>query len=276
LIIKISGIVISIITILIYIEIFIIRKPSLGVLFLQLVDGWAQERSFSEDNSHIVFGLRTVAFLYLPLILFFQSFLNTKKIGDIFGLLLVGITILMNLSRGLILVSILGLVVIIYNKLRLMGRILLSIVLLISSFVILGYFLEKTQVFDVNETSNSVKIGHFLSFIDNLNIRNIFIGDGLGAYYYSKGSQAVKSYSELQPIDMLRYFGFILMPLLYFFMLFPIRKIKRNSKMSKLYCILFSIYILYSFTNPVMFHSYGLTIVVWYWSMIINEARSWN
>jgi hypothetical protein len=148
--------------------------------------------------------------------------------------------------------------------------ILLSVPLAI---IILAYLLSQTNIFSSNEFSNQIKIGHIESFMENINVKNFLIGDGLGSYYFSKGVNGMLAHTEITPMDMLRYLGFILTPFLYCAILFP-SKVIRNYLDNKVYFLLFILYLIASLTNPIMFNSFGLLIVLWYWQKIINSTNT--
>jgi hypothetical protein len=115
-------------------------------------------------------------------------------------------------------------------------------------------------------------LGHYESFIDNANVFNLLVGNGLGAIYYSKGSGGYKAHTEVTPIDMIRYLGIFFAILLYWFIIFPTKRIKAYLGKNFLYTIIFIIYVLNSMTNPTMFNSYGLIVVIWYWYKILQDV----
>ena len=88
------------------------------------------------------------------------------------------------------------------------------------------------------------------------------------------GSQSMKAHTEITPLDMVRYLGFVLSITLYLVIIFPVRKLKFYFGDKKLYIILFLIYVINSFTNPTMFNSYGLLVVLWYWYKILGNKNN--
>ncbi|WP_448636298.1 hypothetical protein [Pedobacter panaciterrae] len=229
-------------------------------------------RDFSEEAT-LSFHIGTVPFLYLPFALFFLSYLKDKKRKNILGMLVIFPAIVASASRGLWMVSLISLIVIYFLNLRLSTKIifvLISIPIVVSVF---GYLIANTVVFSSGEESNSVKIGHITSFFDQLDWTNFFIGNGLASFYYSSGSGVMKAHTEVTPLDMLRYFGFILTPILYTAIFFPIKNLRAYIGENRFYTLIFVLYLINSFTNPIMFNSYGLLTVLWYWSKILNSEK---
>lgn len=229
-------------------------------------------REFAEEGT-LSFHIGCVPFLYLSFVLYVISFVEKRKVSSLVAILIIFITIFISGSRGSILTSIIAAFYIIFSKSNFKTKfivLLLSIMLLIALF---SYLSTYTNVFDSKEESNGIKIAHYESFFDHLNFFNFFLGEGLASFYYSKGSQAMKAQTEITPLDMLRYFGFILTPLLYFFIFFPTKKVASYLGNKSLYLVLTLIYVLNSMTNPTMFNSYGLLIIIWYWYKILPSTK---
>jgi hypothetical protein len=229
-------------------------------------------REFAEEGT-LSFHIGTVPFMYLSFVLYVMAFVEKKTIGSFFAIIIIFTTIFISASRGLILSCLLGVGYIIFFKSKFSSKIVFLTISIPLVIISLSYLLTNTTVFDSDEGSNSVKIGHVESFFENIDFFNFFLGKGLGSYYYSKGSQGMKAHTEITPLDMIRYFGFILAPLLYFFVIFPTKKIKSYLGRNSLYLVLFMIYVVNSFTNPTMFNSYGLLIVLWYWYKILDNSN---
>ena len=133
--------------------------------------------------------------------------------------------------------------------------------------------LGDSLLFSADEESNSVKIGHFLSYLDDLGPLNGLFGQGLASYYYSSGSSALKAFTELTPIDMCRYVGIPLTLLLYAVLFVPMRGAARYARRHGGHTVAMLLFTALSMSNPVMFNSYGLLVVLWYWSSLRSQAR---
>lgn len=229
-------------------------------------------REFVEDRT-LSFHIGTVPFLYLPFCLYTISFVENKKVINLLAMILLFVIIFISASRGLILSCLMALVVIIFFKSNLKSKIIFVTLSIPVIVVLISYLLTNTTVFDSGEESNSVKLGHYESFKEHLSFFNFFLGEGLASIYYSKGTQSLKAHTEITPLDMLRYFGFILTPILYLVIVFPTKKISSYIGYNLLYVVLFLIYVINSFTNPTMFNSYGLLLVLWYWYIIFRKKN---
>jgi hypothetical protein len=276
-IVKISGIVLVVFTGIFFLLIVTfagnpISTLALGI-FMDYASGSSGLRNFAEEAS-LNFAFSTVPFLYLPVCLFFYSYLKTKQKKNLIIILLFLPAIIISTSRGLWVICVLGLFLIFFLNLKLTYKLLL-IGISIPIFILgVSYILANTMIFSSDEVSNNAKRLHVVSFIDNLNFMNFFIGDGLGAYYYSKGAGIMKAITEVTPVDMLRYFGFFLAPILYIFIIFPIKKLSSYTGENRIFTSIFILYLINSFTNPIMFNSYGLLIVLWYWSKILSHNNN--
>ena len=162
---------------------------------------------------------------------------------------------------------------VVFFKSKIVNKILFLAICIPIVLIFIAYLIDNTSVFSSGDSSNFVKIGHFESFLENINFTNFLFGEGLASIYFSKGRGAMLAQTEITPVDMLRYFGFILAPLLYFVIFFPVKKLASYLGSNSLYAVLFLIYVLNSFTNPTMFNSYGLLVVLWYWSKILNQSN---
>jgi hypothetical protein len=240
--------------------------------FRRAMSGSTGFRSFSEDiNASFFFHLGTTPFLYLPFCLHFFDYLFTKKKSILLYLGVLLVTMWVSSSRGLLITTIFSMSCIYLLKKSQTKRVFMILMSIPISLFLFYFVATNTSIFDSSEISNRTKIGPVESFFDNINGVNFFVGDGLASYYYSKGSGGIKAHTEVTPIDMLRYFGFILTLLLYLVLFFPQRQINTSDFIrKKIYLLIFSFYVINSFTNPIMFNSYGLLIVLWYWSKILT------
>ncbi|TDO77443.1 hypothetical protein EV143_104207 [Flavobacterium chryseum] len=271
---KVSGIIMVIYT---WISFFIVTtglpfSDAYYDFFFNYSTGSYSLRDFVDDGI-ITFQMGTLPFLYLSLVLYYVSFLKEKKIGKAIILLIFFVTLALGGSRASILTTIITLVMITFIKSSNINRIRFLFISIPVVITVGSYILINTNVFDKGEVSNAVKLGHYNSFWENLNFFNFFLGEGLASYYYSEGAHAFKAYTEITPLDMLRYFGFILTPILYIYMLFPIRRITAYFGENFLFFVTFFMYVVNSMTNPTMFNSYGFLIVLWYWSKILNTSE---
>jgi hypothetical protein len=133
--------------------------------------------------------------------------------------------------------------------------------------------MSQTTVFSANDGGNRVKLGHISSYVSQLTPAKAIFGQGLASFYFSEGVQAVIPQTEVTPMDMARFFGIPLMLVLFFFLLFPTSDRKAYAGENLTRVLIFSLYLAISMTNPVLFNSFGLLFVVWYWSNVLSIQR---
>lgn len=225
------------------------------------------EREFLNDPT---FSLRvgTVPFLFLPWCLFSRRFFDRRRWRDLLLLVLTGLVIALSASRGLFVVSLVFLVVVAMGRLPVLSRMAAAIGVGFATYIAFEVYLGNTQILNPEEISNAVKIGHLRSYFDDVTLASALFGRGLASYYYSSGSAALKAQTEISPLDMLRYFGVPLTVILYLCLLFPARQLWRYAGRNAIHVFTFVLYMVLSITNPVLFNSYGMLVVLWYWAKI--------
>lgn len=276
-IVKLSGIILSISTGLFYFILFMGNGAAYEQVFMDIFNKYSSGafgvREYGEEMT-FMFHLGTVPFLFLPFSLYCIAFFKDRKLSHFFAMLIIMGAIISSASRGLIFVSLLSFLGIIFLNFKMVPRIILLFISLPLIIFVLQYFILNTTVFSSDEVSNNAKIGHLTSFFNNLNLKNFIIGDGLATYHFTTGSNSLKAQTEITPLDMFRYFGFILTLLLYAAIIFPSRKLKAYSIEKGKYTMIFFLYVVLSFTNPIFFNSFGLLVVLWYWSKILAFKRN--
>ena len=105
------------------------------------------------------------------------------------------------------------------------------------------------------------------------------VGDGLASYYYSTGTQMLMAHTEITLMDHCRYFGVPLSFALWAMLLLPkTGELKKNWKQWKIWqmkeeTLVFLLYLFFAQTNPVLFNSFGLVAVLWYWNVWLKKHR---
>lgn len=272
-IVKKSGLILSLFTGFSFIILVLMAGSSMSSSYIYFFNkftlGSLGTRQFSDETT-FSFHLGTVPFLFLPFSLYIKSFCERRTASGLLAILILFTAIVSSASRGLVFMSLISLTLIIFLNMKVVSRALLIAASIPVVILILHYLITRTLIFSGGEESNTVKIGHFESFLDNLNVKNVIIGDGLGSYYYSKGVERLTPHTEITPLDMLRYFGFILAPVLFLAMAFPSPSLRSYLGTNKIYTTIFLLYLIFSFTNPILINSFGLLIVLWYWSKILR------
>jgi hypothetical protein len=101
----------------------------------------------------------------------------------------------------------------------------------------------------------------------------MLFGEGLASYYYSSGVNQTVAHTEVTPLDLARYFGLPLTVVACLAFLFPLLKRDAYSGKARAAVVIVVIYLGISLTNPVLGNSYGLVVVLWYWSVILSGSK---
>ncbi len=231
----------------------------------------ASEREFFEGEATFTLALSTAPFLFVGFCVVGMRLISiNRRMLDWFGLLLIFAAIVVSGQRALIGVTLLYMAYLWLTVMRPRYRWLVLMVLVFALIFMWTVLLADSQVFSKDEISNQVKIGHLQSYLDDLSPVSLLFGKGLASYYYSSGSQGIKAFTELTLIDFFRYFGIPLTLVLYASLLLPLPNLYRLRRNNYGYSVAIVLYIVLSMTNPVMFNSYGLLVVLWYWRSLVD------
>lgn len=215
---------------------------------------------------------RSSPFMLLPLSLFFIDFLQCKKLHSLFCMIVIIVAIVSSASRGLMVMGAVSIIALyFYNKNWSVRLFALGALVPVISLIV-GYLVTETSVFSSDETSNSIKIGHFLSFLNVVDWKMLMFGDGLGSFFYTEGYQKFVSQTEITWMDSIRYVGLPLSLILFGVLLFPARRYVQNVQVSSSRLIMF-MYLIMSLSNPVLFNSFGFLVILWYWSVVIKNQE---
>ena len=225
------------------------------------------EREFL-DSATSTLALGTAPFLFVPFCIVTIRLFQRYKGSDFVWLLLYSGTIIASGARGIIIVALAFLGLAALRLASPLVRILVIIGAATAFFVIIPEILEYTNLLSDEEVSNNAKIGHFDSYIDALTVSNGLFGEGLGSYYYSSGKGDLTQHTEITPLDMARYVGIPLTVMFFIMLLIPRIKITNFGGVEFVYTIAFFLYLILSVTNPVLINSFGMLVVVWYWTKL--------
>lgn len=269
-----AGVILCLFTLMAGVFLLAMPDTAIGELalryFIDYSMGARGSRSFG-DESAFMFHAGTAPFLFLPFGIVARRMIDRFTFSDFLCVLLFLAAILATTSRALLLACI-GLMIYLLAR-RMRPAIAVGFVLLGAFLALLAFFLvgALSDLFSVTETSNSIKVGHAVSYVDSLTLREIFLGNGLASIYFSSGQGQFLAHTEITLLDMMRYLGVPLAFLLYFLILKPTFRFVATSE-SVFAGVLMLIYCVISMTNPVLFNSYGLLVVVWYWTKVISTG----
>jgi hypothetical protein len=133
--------------------------------------------------------------------------------------------------------------------------------------------------FDVAEQSNSIKLGHFTSYINEFENHPQYLiwGQGAETEFYSEGFGGRTTITELAYLEIIRNFGvpisLVLCSLLVWPIVWFVRQSKQLRKISYL-AIPYSAYLVTAGSNPLLVSSTGFLVIVAMWGVVILEGRS--
>ncbi len=260
-----------------------------GLPYATVLVEWFNENSLSSnaereflDSATSTLALGTAPFLFVPFCVVTIRLFQRFRGSDFFWLMLYSGTIIASGARGVIVVALGFLVLAALRLASPLVRILVIIASAAAFFIIIPEILAYTNIFSDEEVSNNAKIGHFDSYIDALNISNGLLGEGLGSYYYSSGKGNLTQHTEITPLDMARYVGIPLAFMFFTILLIPRIKMLNFRSIEFVYTMAFLLYLILSVTNPVLINSYGMLVVVWYWTKLhvpqssVHASPSWH
>jgi hypothetical protein len=246
----------------------------LSIVFESTSAGYLGARDFGDLNLVMV-HFRTSPILIIPLLCYLYEYVSGKKtISTIAKISIVSLAIFYSASRGLIIASFIGvLIIIIFHSFKLKKAIISLVSIAIISVFLYGYFIENitTNVFDIEQESNYIKYNHIMSFFDYIDLHPsiLLTGAGLGSTYYTAGVGEYAWQTEVTFLDMIRYFGLFGW---FAFMSLILMPIKRRRHSIFLY-IPFVLYFLNAQTNPLIFNSTGVIVISLFWANQIFQGR---
>jgi hypothetical protein len=229
------------------------------------------ERDYLGDGLVFTLALSTAPFLFVSFGLVLVRILKVFSWLDLILIIFYISAFLLSGARGIVVIAILLFIFLLFfNISSIFFRIVVSVLILLVIFLLLQFIISDTMIFDSDEFSNMVKIGHFTSFLDQLTWFKFLFGDGLGAYYFSSGVLSWKAHTELTPIDLIRYVGFPFALFVYLILIFPRLSSNVFRSRNREFFLIFMLFLLLSITNPVLFNSMGMIVVIWYWSKLLS------
>lgn len=213
---------------------------------------------------------RSSPFLLVPLSLFFLDFLRRRTLITLLCVGVIIAAIICSASRALMAMTVISLFVLYLHHKPWPQRVFILSMLTPLFAIGLIYLLNQTSVLSSSEQSNNIKLGHITSFFDAVDWAMLFFGRGLGSYFYTEGYAAVVSQTEITWMDSVRFVGLPLSLVLMGSILFPVRRITALKKTIP-QVIIVVLYLIMSLSNPVLFNSFGFLVILWYWSVVMNN-----
>lgn len=251
---------------------------SIGSTLETYCSGLMRYRAFFGGKGMQIY-IGSTPFLIVLADLLFIDYLRNKKISNLFW---VGFSVVLTLttgSRTLLLLIPASLCILFWMNLDRKKQITALTVVGIAGVAAFIFLLNYSTFFSMSEKSNFVKVGHITSYLEQLNLKQFLIGDGLATYYYSANEGRELAHTEITLLDHFRYFGVICSSVIWFLMVVP--KPNKNWKDWKSWrvwqmkeeTVVLLLYLFFAQTNPVLFNSFGLIAVLWYWNVWFSKNK---
>lgn len=218
-----------------------------------------------------IFGMyyrSIVSFMPILFYLLYQSLTQRPiKLRYLIGLLVVCLSFWVSGTRAMFLTpfAIIGIAVYLlylsdskYNKYRYLFYPFFAILFLLFVMVI---FMMATQEGDV---SNDIKYNHLISYTElfDQNLEYLFLGQGPGSMFYSKGFGRMTAETEWTYLEVIRCYGVfsVIILFVYLFPLYCCLK-QKNNNLIKGMALTYLVFLLVGGTNPFLLNSQGMTML---------------
>lgn len=260
-IICISGTILSVITVVLYV-IVSIESPLFNLVYQYVTSNEIAMLSVREYYGISITGvyMKTgpLIFLSYTYVLYFMKKCKWRKILiliNCFALLVAGsrVPMLMGLALTLIYIA---------RNIKFSKKVKTFISFIFCIGILLLIYIFASEV---SEASNQVKYGNAYSYLVNITkgLTPMF-GAGLGSVFWANGNEAYISYSELTYFDILRIYGIPAGCILILFIFYPLLEYIRShrllSEKYKYFIIAYSAYMILAGTNPVLICSTGMFV----------------
>ena len=253
----------------------------IGDWLMVLGGGWMRYRKIFSGNGMMIY-LGSISFILVLISALYIDFFRTKKWANLIWAMVGMLLSFTAGQRACMLFIPATLCVITWLQLNRKWKLIFFGMFMIAAAAAFIYLLRNTSIFSFTDRSNAVKIGHLICYFEQLNLKQTLIGDGLASFYlttYSPTTQEMLAQTEITFLDHCRYFGIPLSLTIWLGMVFPkwngmIKDIRKwNIWQVKEELAVLIIYFVWAQLNPVLFNSFGLVIVLWYWSVLFKKTQ---
>lgn len=257
---------------------------AIGDWLMVLGGGWMRYRWIFGGNGMMIY-LGSISFILVLIGALYIDFFRTKKWANLIWAMVGMLLSFTAGQRACMLFIPAALCVITWLQLNRKWKLIFFGMFMIAAAAAFIYLLRNTSIFSFTDRSNAVKIGHLICYFEQLNLKQTLIGDGLASFYlttYSPTTQEMLAQTEITFLDHCRYFGIPLSLTIWLGMVFPkwngmIKDIRKwNIWQVKEELAVLIIYFVWAQLNPVLFNSFGLVIVLWYWSVLFKKTQKGN
>lgn len=244
----------------------------IGKTIFELGEGRASYRALF-GTSGVKISIGSIPFLLVVTNVLFIDFLDNRKRINLIWVILSVLMSWLTASRALMLLLPISICLVLWLHMKLKWKIIITCIVGIGGSIIFLWLLKNSVFFSFAEgSSNFIKWNHITSYTNNLTLKDVVLGQGIATYYYSTGTNCTMAHTEITLLDHCRWFGIIGALIIWGSMLVP-RIAKQSIDKIKDELTVFLIYLLFSQTNPVLFNSFGLITVLWYWDCCLRKRK---
>jgi hypothetical protein len=218
------------------------------------------------------FYYKTVAVLMIPLAYHVRNFLGEGKKLVSLVLALVFITaIIFSGSRATVLAAVLVIALLGLTKIRRTQGWRLTAVALVATVALAAALFSA--VFNPEEESNAVKLGHLQSYVDEFDRHPSYLlwGQGADTQFYTEGFGMKTTITEVTYLELIRMFGIPVTFVCLLALAYPLTLRARFGDASLAYLgPAYFAYLVESASNPLLIGSTGLLVVVSVWGMVLT------
>ena len=254
---------------------------TIGDKMMILGGGWMSYRSFFGGEGMMIY-LGSISFMLVLVSVLYLDFFKTKRWTNLLWVVLGTVLSFTAGQRACMLFIPAILCAITWLQLNQTVKWISAGIIGVVAAAAFVYLIKNTSILSFGDRSNAVKIGHMICYFEQFNLKQGLIGDGTASYYltsYSPTEKKMLAQTEITFLDHCRYFGIPLSLTIWLSMIFPkwnrialdIRKWKIWQAIDELAVLL--IYFVWAQLNPVLFNSFGLVIVLWYWNVLFKKSQ---
>lgn len=228
-------------------------------------------RKYGEITVLMIF-YKTSPLLIFPLSFYLYQILIIKEKSKLFYKILILISIIITLFLSGTRANIIALFSVItfyigfysYNKSKALFTYFLLFFIALLAYV---FYTVGPSFFNTQELSNSVKLGHLISYLEHFTENKLVLifGQGLGNEFYSFGFNKTTNITELTYFELIRIWGLPISILFVAILIIPLYEEIKNKKITHLF-ISYLFFLFIAGTNPLLLNSTGMIVLIYIFS----------
>lgn len=214
------------------------------------------ENAFIGERHYGDIIIYMVYYKTIPLVILLIAYLLNKKLFFLAGI--TSLVLFISGTRANMFAAIIIPFVYLFLNVSRQKKIILFLSLI--AFLIFIYPFVFDVLLSTSEKSNSIKLGHFDSYVKLFESFPLILlfGSGAGSHMFSSGNGMMVLNTELVLFDLIRFIGVFFTAFFYVFILIPVKNIYKKDKIMAFSYVL---YIVVATTNPLLISSTGFLAI---------------